>query len=71
MKNVNLNPGGIIGGLLAAGLCAGGMFAWDGAASRRVGRVVVFAAFAGGVAGNWLWGFIYPESCKDTHRIAA
>ena len=58
---MNLNPGGIIGGLLAAG--AGAYFVYlqarDGGRVRAKGPIVL-GAMVGGFVGNAVWNVIFP-----------
>jgi hypothetical protein len=60
MTNMNLNPGGAIGGLAGAGV--GAMFlAWKGDTEGRVGKLIIGCVVAGAVAGNYLWGLVFPS----------
>ncbi len=65
MQNFNLNPGGIIGGIVGAGIAAAAIFSLldgvqnEGRAGRGPWKLIAFAAFGGAFAGNFLWGQIF------------
>ena len=62
MTNMNLNPGGILCGLLGAGIAVYLMFTTgDGEGGRRQGRGLFLVFVVGGAfAGNFVWNLIFP-----------
>ena len=56
---MNLNPGGIIGAILGAGIVVAFVVMGDGE-MRRVGKAVAGAAAIGGFLGNFLWNLAFP-----------
>jgi hypothetical protein len=61
MKNITLNPGGLIGALLAVALLAAGVLYWGNSAHGWLSRGLISVAFAGGVAGNWIWAGLFLQ----------
>jgi hypothetical protein len=55
MKNMDLNAGGILGAILCIAVALGAVFLIDLEDKGRFGKLVVIAAIAGGVGGNFLW----------------
>lgn len=69
MKNINLNPGGLIGAVLCGGVAVAVIFGMteaseinEGRGGRGVGKLVIIAVVAGAFAGNFLWSAIFPKS---------
>lgn len=59
---MDLNPGGIIGGLLGGGIV--GAIVLPGIdpnnTSRGVYRLPIFGVIGGAILGNYLWGLVFP-----------
>ena len=68
MKNMDLNAGGVVGGLLGAG-AAGVFLYWKGDLQGRVGKFFAACVVGGAVAGNFVWGLVFPA--KDVQPQAA
>ena len=67
MSNIDLNPGGLIGALLA-GAVAGVLIYSNNdpeGAMRRPARLIVFAIVGGAFAGNYLWGMLFGKEESD------
>jgi hypothetical protein len=56
--NVNLNAGGILGGLLGAGIAFAVIFSGDPGYERWMKRLVIGLVVVGAVGGNWLWALV-------------
>ena len=64
MSNFNLNPGGIICGLLG-GVGAGVYLYSNTDDAQRIGKLVVACIVGGAVAGNFIWGLIFRSRGTD------
>ena len=65
MKNMNLNPGGIVGALdcgVAVGVIAFMALGIDH--PRRPAKLAILGVIGGAVAGNVLWGLIFKRPNK-------
>lgn len=64
MQDINLNPGCLIGALVAGGITAVVVFGLLEADTARRGPVKLCAGamFLGGLAGNFLWGLVAGSS---------
>lgn len=64
MKNIQLNPGGVIGAvlLLAAVIVTAVLTSSPDNVGSRVGGFGVFAVFLGAFGGNCLWDCLFPKS---------
>ena len=60
MKNMNLNAGGVVGGLLGAGAGAACLY-WKGDLQGRTGKLIAACVAGGALAGNFLWGLVFPS----------
>ena len=58
---MNLNAGGIIGGLVGGGGAAFVAFSGD-AEMRRPGKLVGLGVVVGAAAGNFLWGAVFGSN---------
>jgi hypothetical protein len=73
VKNMNLNVGGVLGGLICGGL-AGAFLFFAGDANTRLrnpARAVVLAVIVGGAGGNALWRWLFPEERKSEEKSEA
>jgi hypothetical protein len=63
MKNVELNPGGLIGALLCGGIAGGVIFSMVDVeqAGRGAYQLPVAALVGGAFAGNFLWGKVFKR----------
>ena len=63
MKNIDLNPGGLIGALACAGVYAAIVFSSvDIAASGpRPIKLITLPLIGGAFAGNFLWGLVFKK----------
>lgn len=63
MKNINLNPGGVIGAilLLAAVIVTVVLVSDPDTVGRRAGGFGVFAVFLGAAGGNYVWERMFRE----------
>lgn len=63
MKNIELNPGGIIGALLCAGITAAVIFSNVDVndAGRGAYKMPIVALCGGAFAGNFLWGKMFKK----------
>jgi hypothetical protein len=62
MKNIDLNPGGLIGGLLCGGIAAAIIFSNDDAnKAGRSAKLAILALIVGATVGNFLWGKVFPK----------
>lgn len=63
MKNIDLNPGGFIGAVLAGGIAAAFLFTNGDPQSAVKGKVklCVICLAGGAFAGNFLWGLIFKK----------
>jgi hypothetical protein len=68
MKNMNLNAGGVVGGLLGAGAGAAYLY-WKGDTQVRSAKLVTACVAGGAFAGNFVWGFVFPPK-EDVPRAA-
>jgi hypothetical protein len=65
VKNMNLNAGVVVGGLLGAG--AGALFLyWKGDTQGRIGKLVAVCVAGGAFAGTFVCGFIFPAKDVPT-----
>ena len=64
MKNIDLNAGGVIGGVVVAGIAAAILFAvMDTSQSGRGPyRLIMLALIGGAILGNFLWGIFFKKS---------
>lgn len=64
MKNIHLNPGGVIGAvlLMAALIVTTVLTSSPDNVGSRVGGFVVVALFLGAFVGNYLWDRLFPKS---------
>ena len=67
MTNFKLNPGGLIGGLLFAVICAGTMIALE-YEERYLIRCSFVALFVGAFAGNFSWEKLFPDTGNKCDR---
>jgi hypothetical protein len=63
MKNFDLNAGGVIGAIACIVVALTIVFLIDVEDKGRFGKVIIVAAIAGGVGGNFLW-----EQIQNTRR---
>jgi uncharacterized protein YcfJ len=70
MKNMNLNAGGVVGGLLGAGAGAAYLY-WKGDTQGRTGKLVVACVAGGAFVGNAVWGFVFPPKEVPTQAADA
>jgi hypothetical protein len=75
MKNINLNPGGLIGALACAGIYAAIVF--SSVDIMKTGfwpfELTVVALIGGAFAGNFLWGLVFKPrlpKCRECGRVA-
>ncbi len=63
MDNMNLNPGGIVGGLVCGGIVAAVIFpnVDPKNASTGVYKLPILGVIAGAFIGNFLWGAIFRK----------
>ena len=60
--NMNLNAGGVLGGLLGAAAAGGiGAAITDGTQAPAIAKLVIFGVTVGAVAGNFLWSAVVPK----------
>ncbi len=75
MTNMNINPGGVIGGLLAAAGVIAFLALNQGNVPRHTGRLIGFAVIGGAFAGNWLWsavaGAVAPSNPADSADVGS
>ncbi|WP_459556277.1 hypothetical protein [Lacunimicrobium album] len=69
MRDFDLNPGGIIIGLALGG--AGAWFVFSRVGNNPVDPdiiryLVIFALIGGAIAGNYLWGLLFPPPADAT-----
>ena len=64
MKNIHLNPGGVIGAvlLMAAVIVTTVLTSSPDNVGSRVGGFGVVALFLGAFGGNYLWDRLFPKS---------
>lgn len=64
MKNVELNPGGLIGALVCGGIAAAVIFSRIdvNTAGRGAYKMPILALIGGAFAGNFLWGLIFKKN---------
>jgi hypothetical protein len=81
MKNIDLNPGGLIGALACAGIYAAIVFPsvdiFSSVDITKTGywpyKLMVFALIGGAFAGNFLWGLFFKPrlpKCRECGRAA-
>lgn len=63
MKNVNLNPGGLIGALVVGGAAAAIVFSFLNTTHSRRGpfKLVILALIGGAIGGNFLWELVFGK----------
>ncbi len=63
MKNINLNPGGLIGAFACMGIAAAIVFSSVDITQSGSWpfRVTVLALIGGAFAGNFLWGLVFKK----------
>lgn len=66
MRNVNLNAGGVVGGLLGAGIAFAVIFSGDPGYERWMKRLVIGLVIVGALGGNLLWGLLTGKPRSDT-----
>ena len=64
MKNIRLNPGGVMGALLLTSALTVTVLLTSNPddVGRRVGGFGVLAVFLGAYGGNYLWDRLFPKS---------
>lgn len=63
MNNINLNPGGLIGALVAGGITAAILFSVidPGETNRAPYKIFIFTIIGGAFAGNFLWAKLVSD----------
>jgi hypothetical protein len=63
MKNIDLNPGGLIGALACAGVYAAIVFSSVDIATSgpRPIKLIILPLIGGAFAGNFLWGLVFKK----------
>jgi hypothetical protein len=59
VKNITLNFGGLIGGLMGLGVGVSIIY-WKGDTEGRIGKLITVCVCGGAIAGNYLWGLAFP-----------
>jgi hypothetical protein len=60
VKNISLNSGGAIGGLLAAGIAFLLLFDPQAPSQGRFARFLVALVIGSALLGHWLWALLFP-----------
>lgn len=72
MKNITLNAGGVVGGLLGAAAAASVVFAVEPEVYQRwVTRLLIGGVTAGAVGGNLLWAWVAGRRASPSAGDAA
>jgi hypothetical protein len=72
VKNIDLNPGGLIGALACGGITAAVVFSSIDAADTGRGpyKFIIFALIGGAFAGNFLWGLVFKKPAQGPRSFS-